>query len=116
VDANDPHEQSEDDVGVAIVERPERRCLAGDDGGEQGVVRHNVGRQGLAWRCLAAVVRRHDPKKWCRGRTRLCWRVSCPGLLATLSCTAQSHACLIYYRSVAFRVHRKYARRLALSL
>jgi predicted ATPase len=42
--ADDPHQQREDDTGVAIVKRSERLDLAHNQCGDQRVVRHHVGR------------------------------------------------------------------------
>ena len=40
--ADDPHEQREDDPGMAIVERPQRLDFAGNERGDQRVIRHIV--------------------------------------------------------------------------
>ena len=42
--AGDPHEQREDDPGMAIVQRPQRLGFTSDERGDQSVIRHEVAR------------------------------------------------------------------------
>ena len=102
--ADDPHQQREDDMSMAIVQHPKRFGLACNQRGHQGVIRYGILPRAVGrLREIPTLLRRHDPQSprfsRCEGR----WRLTRLSTVAGPVHASQFHGRFMQCRPVAGR-------------